>query len=91
MFEKRIYRNNSWSAWSSGDGRIGSGDSVQLRWTGTNVDKCRPKGDGFRAYTTQGYDWAIDEPSRNRSETYQVICTGDGGTVTETIIITNDK
>ena len=88
--EKRIYSDNSWSAWSQSDGTIKSGDSVQLRWSSTGADECSGRGDGFNSgYRTEGYDWEIDEPSRGQSEIYSIRCTGPAGLVTTSVIITN--
>ena len=88
LFEKNIYSNNSWSGWSEGDATINSGDTVNLRWNSQGANRCSSRGSGFGGYNTRGTDYSINEPSRGNSRTFSIICDGDGGTVSEDIVIT---
>ena len=76
--------------WSTEDVTIVAGDRVDLKWNSAHTDSCSAtSGRGFSTGgNTSGYDWFIDEPTEGNSETFTVTCTGPGGTVSDSVIIT---
>ena len=66
---------------------INTGEEVSLRWSGTNINSCTGRGDGFDASSASGTDSDINEPSFGTSTTYTVSCTGSGGTVADSLTV----
>ena len=87
--ERRI---GSSGTWATGNISIDPGQEVQLKWSSTNADEgCEDAADSdnsFSVSATSGTDTDITEPGNNSSIAYGVICTGAGGTVSDSLIVT---
>ena len=75
------------SSWSGGNALINVGEEVSLRWSGTNINSCTGRGDGFDTSSASGTDSDITEPTVGNSITYTVSCTGSGGTAADSLTI----
>ena len=75
------------SSWSGDNAFINTGEEVALRWSGTNIDSCSGRGDGFDASGTNGTDNDIVEPTFGTSTVFSVVCTGSGRTVSDSLTI----
>ncbi len=77
---------NGVGGWSSGDQTINPGDTVTIRWSSTDATTCT----GTNVNTggaTNSAGVAVSEPAPNSSLSYQIECSGTGGTVTEDIVV----
>ena len=84
--EQKIHTEDE-SAWSEDHATIEEGDHIHFRWNSMNTDSCV----GSAFYTggeTSGVNYNNAEPSAGSSRTYTVNCFGEGGVVSDSIIVT---
>ena len=75
--------------WSNQNALIGEWEEVQLRWRGNNITACSAS--GFTGNGASGTTTDVNEPDLDKSTTYSVICTGPGGSATDSVTVTTAR